>query len=246
MKFTAAVLATVLLASTALAVPAAEPQPKKKGLLRAGNFGNWCIAPGQMCYKTKRDLYEAAEDVTDGFYALHPDQIEKRNAEPEPKKRKGLLRAGNFGNWCIAPGQMCYKTKRDLYEAAIDVTDGYYALHPDQIEKRNAEPQPKKKKPLLRAGNFGNWCIAPGQMCYKTKRDVDTAIGHVLAGYEAPAPADIEKREAAPEPKLVRAGNFGNWCIAPGQMCYKSKRDLDETKSYLAGGDWAPLPQEFA
>ncbi|KAL1302248.1 hypothetical protein AAFC00_002670 [Neodothiora populina] len=234
MKFNAVVFGTALLASSVMAIPAASAEP---GLVRAGKFGNWCVAPGQMCYKTKRDLDDAKTIIAAGFEAPNQQEIEKR----------GLVRAGRFGNWCVAPGQMCYKSKRDYDEAITDIAAGYDAPHPDEIEKRSASPEPKKGG-LVRAGRFGNWCVAPGQMCYKSKRDLDEVTDAILAGFEAPTPDEIEKRSASPEPKkggLVRAGKFGNWCVAPGQMCYKSKRDLEVAKSHVAVGDYAPLPEDF-
>ena len=77
MKFSTAIMATALLASTAFAVPAAEPELKTRGLVRAGKFG-YCIAPGQMCYKTKRHIDQAIEDVITGYEAPLPEEIEKR------------------------------------------------------------------------------------------------------------------------------------------------------------------------
>lgn len=222
MKFSTAVIVTAFMATSVMAVPAAEAEPK---LVRAGKFGNWCIAPGQLCYKSKRDLDDAKSLVAAGFEAPHP---EKREALP------ALVRAGKFGNWCIAPGQLCYKSKRDYDDASSLVSVGFEAPHPDEISKRDAEPK------LVRAGKFGNWCIAPGQLCYKSKRDYDSAAEHVAAGLDAPHPDEISKREASPA--LVRAGKFGNWCIAPGQLCYKSKRDLTEATDLVLAGYEAPLP----
>jgi len=246
MKFSTAIIATTFLATSVLAVPAAEKrEAAPEALLRAGRFNNWCVGPGQMCYKSKRDLEQAATDILDGYYATSPeDLIEKREASP----RKPLLRAGRFNNWCVGPGQMCYKTKRDLDDAAIAVLNGQYATDPDTaietVEKREASPG--KRKPLLRAGRFNNWCVGPGQMCYKSKRDFDHAVDHVIAGFEAPSPEDleIEKREASPRKPLLRAGRFNNWCVGPGQMCYKSKRDFDEATSLISAGYEAPIAEE--
>lgn len=111
-------------------------------------------------------------------------------------------------------------------------------------------PAPEAEPKLVRAGKFGYWCVAPGQMCYKNKRDLDEAKTDIIAGYEPYTPEHVEKREASPEaaplPKrLVRAGKFGYWCVAPGQMCYKNKRDLETVKEHIAAGQYAPLPSEF-
>lgn len=136
MKFTAVALTTALLAATTtLASPAADPEPHK-ALHRAQRFNNWCIGPGQMCYKNKRDLDSAIGDVLDGYYAPDPSEIaenlNKREANAEP--HKPLHRAQRFNNWCIGPGQMCYKNKRDLEEAADHVINGYYAPDPEAFE----------------------------------------------------------------------------------------------------------------
>lgn len=132
MKFSTAVFAVTLLASSAFAIPAAEPAAEP-GLTRgkAGNYGYWCIAPGQMCYKNKRDLDSAKADILAGYEATLPEQIAKREANPEPLKRG---KAGNYGYWCIAPGQMCYKNKRDLDAAKTAIGNGDYAPLPHEFE----------------------------------------------------------------------------------------------------------------
>lgn len=135
MKFTSIIIATGLLATSAMAVPAASPEAEAK-LNRAQNFGYWCVAPGQMCYKNKRDLDEAKADILAGYQATSPEAIEKREASPnpEPKQKGRLLRAQNFGYWCVAPGQMCYKNKRDLDVAKTHIAAGDYAPLPSDFD----------------------------------------------------------------------------------------------------------------
>jgi len=68
MKFSTAIIATTFLATSVLAVPAAEKrEAAPEALLRAGRFNNWCVGPGQMCYKSKRDFDEATSFISAGY-----------------------------------------------------------------------------------------------------------------------------------------------------------------------------------
>jgi len=200
MKFTIP-LTIFAVAAAVDAAAIAEPEPQ------------WCLRPGQSCWKNKRD------------------------ASPQ---------------WCLRPGQSCWKVKRaaDAFADAIQTSGGIEARDEGEnamIAKRQLESLglalgASHYNPIAYYNSLGfgahftpesetsttekrdadpQWCLRPGQSCWKAKRDANPqwCLRPGQSCWKA-------KRDADPQ-----------WCLRPGQSCWKAKRAAEAVISSIEGGE---------
>ncbi|KAK8929772.1 hypothetical protein H634G_01641 [Metarhizium anisopliae BRIP 53293] len=238
MHVTSIVLA--LAAAGAYAAPAPAPAPEASP---------WCWRPGQPCWKVKRVAEAFSESIkSSGALKERTPEADYSNSPGGAayKIKRSLIELAHVASltarepaeyyrdlgletrfaadegldkrqWCGSPGEPCWKDKRD----AVAEDKRQWCGGP-------GEPCWKDKR----------WCGAPGEPCWKAKRAAEAVINEIRdiskrdEGGDAPPshhfPAVCNgpnilclktKREASPEASP-------QWCWAPGQPCWKAKRDL--------------------
>lgn len=221
MHVTSIVLALAAAGAYAAPAPAAEASP-------------WCWRPGQPCWKVKRVAEAFSESIKSS------GALKERTPEAD------------YSN---SPGGAAYKIKRSLNElahvaslTAREPAEYYRDLGletrfaaDEGLDKRDTAAEDKRQwcgGPGEPCWKDKRWCNAPGQPCWKAKRAAEAVINEIRdiskrdEGGDAPSPHHFPavcngpnilclktKREASPEASP-------QWCWAPGQQCWKAKRDL--------------------
>ncbi|KAK5173480.1 uncharacterized protein LTR77_002161 [Saxophila tyrrhenica] len=231
---TEAILAALVLAASAFAIPDAEPKYHRKGKI------GFCSVPGMFCI-TKRGEPSNEEVAACGGPGRPCNSI-KHAAHGIADVLDSAERFGDDEpSWCHAEGAPCHKASKHIGAIAEKAREHYshvYAREADAV----AEADPKYK----RKGKMG-FCSVPGMFCI-TKRDAEAKnyigcgkgqfcatgdIEHDREAYAAhrgrvghagePGTPWLVARDA--EPKYHRKGKIG-FCSVPGMFCI-TKRDAE-------------------
>ncbi|KAK3053196.1 hypothetical protein LTR09_005822 [Extremus antarcticus] len=241
---TETIIAALVLAVSASAIPEAEPLKAK------GSWHGWCAVPGYYC-TSKREAtpHEVGACGTPG----NPCHGIKQAAHGISDV---LYQAGrkDSKNYCNVDGAPCDKASVHINKIAEKAREAYsdlYAREADAV----AEAAPLKAK-----GGWHGWCAVPGYYC-TSKRDADAnqRIGcqndkfcptgdrehdrEALAAHRGrigvagePGTPWLVSRSAEAAPLKAKGGWHG-WCAVPGYYC-TSKRSVEThpTRPFCAPG----------